>query len=130
MAVFGSWIVAEGAAEQLEGARVSWNYFRVLGVRPALGRDFAPEDDTEGAAPVMVISDVAWTRLFGRDPAAVGRVVTVNGTPCTIVGVMPPDFAGPPDSTGIQDVLPDPSPVRRATAGMIMPDTRSSRGVI
>ncbi len=116
-ALYGSWIVAEGAAEQLEGARVSWNYFRVLGVSPALGRDFAPEDDTEGAAPVMVISDVAWTRLFGRDPAAVGRVVTVDGTPCTIVGVMPPDFAGPPDSTGIQDVAETWAPIGRLTPG-------------
>ena len=96
-AVYGAWVESDGVAEMLEGARVSWNYFRVLGVRPALGRDFAPEDDTETAPLVMVISDGAWTRLFGREPSAIGRVIRVDGTPCTVIGVMPPHFGGPPD---------------------------------
>jgi predicted permease len=116
-AVYGAWVESDGSAQQLEGARVSWNYFRVLGVRPAVGRDFAPEDDTETAAPVMVISDGAWTRLFGRDPSAIGRVITVDGMPCTVIGVMPPDFAGPPDSSGIQDEAETWTPIGRLTSG-------------
>jgi predicted permease len=116
-AVYGSWVVADGVAESLEGARVSWNYFRVLGVGPALGRDFSPDDDRGTAAPVIVISDKAWTRLFGRNPSAIGRVITVDGTPCTVIGVMPPNFAGPPDSTGIQDVAETWAPIARLTPG-------------
>jgi predicted permease len=111
--VYGHTLVAGRTAEVLEGARVSWNYFRILGVRPALGRDFVPEDDTETAAPVVIIGDDVWIRIFGRDPSVIGRVVTINGDPRTIVGVMPPDFAGPPDETGLQDVAEIWAPVSR-----------------
>jgi len=72
----------------------TWNYFRVLGVRPALGRAFLPEDDRPGARPVAVISDRLWRSRFGGDPAIVGRRVRLTGRDCTIVGVAPPQFTG------------------------------------
>jgi predicted permease len=70
---------------------VSGNYFGVIGVEPRLGRMFTPQDDDE---PVAVISHGYWQRTFGGDPGVIGKSVTVNGSPCRIVGVTAPDFAG------------------------------------
>lgn len=88
--------VAEGReGVAVYGNLVSGNYFSVFGVRPALGRFFAPEEDqTPLAHPVLVISHGLWTRRFGGDSAAVGREVIVNGRPYTIIGVAPPEFRG------------------------------------
>ena len=68
---------------------------RTLGVSPILGRDFAPEDDREGAAPTIVISHEVWTNDFGGSLDVVGRAVRINGRPGTVIGVMPPGFAFP-----------------------------------
>jgi predicted permease len=89
--------------ERVEAARVSWNYLEVMGVRPLIGRGLAPGDAVSGAAPVVVISDALWSRFFNRDPSAIGRVVRLNETAATVVGVVPDTFA-PPDTSGIQDV--------------------------
>lgn len=107
MAAYGGYpfVLETGdAIERIEAARVSSNYFEVLGIRPLTGRTLQPDDDTPGAAPVMVISEGLWAQFFHRDPSVLGRVVRINQTPTTIVGVMPSNFAGPPDMTGIQDV--------------------------
>jgi putative ABC transport system permease protein len=80
-------------AERLIGAEVSPGYFRLLGVFPAMGRDFV-EADSAGAL-VTILSDAVWKRRFGGDPAVVGRVITISGKPCTIVGVMPATFEPP-----------------------------------
>ena len=83
------------AAEVSAGMLVSGNYFDVLGVRPALGRAFlAEEDRAPGAHPVVVLGHALWERRFAADPAAVGREVTINARPFTIVGVMPATFGG------------------------------------
>ena len=82
-----------GEAERLVGAEVSPGYFRLLGVFPALGRDFV-EADSAGAL-VTILGDAVWKRRFGGDPAVVGRVITISGKPCTIVGVMPARFEPP-----------------------------------
>ena len=79
-------------AERLDGQSVSADYFRVLGVAPVLGRDFLPSDDVPGAAPVAILSDGIWRRLFAADPDAVGRTATLDGAAVTIVGVMPRTF--------------------------------------
>src|SRR6185503_2303212 len=84
-----------GEPERYAGARVSWDMFRLLGIRPILGRDFLESDDQPNAAGVAVISHLLWTTRYRSDPHVIGRVVTVNGTPQTIGGVMPPDFAFP-----------------------------------
>ncbi len=73
----------------------SANYFNVLGVRPALGRFFVPDDDqAAGASPVAVISHRLWQTEFGAAPGAIGRAVRINGDLFTIVGVAPPGFHG------------------------------------
>ena len=71
------------------------NYFQMLGATPQLGRVFGPQDKAEGFAEAVVLSDAAWRRLFGGDPAAIGRQVRIDTDLYTIVGVMPPGFRHP-----------------------------------
>src|SRR5262249_47952429 len=79
--------------EQVNGARVTWNFFDVLGVAPAAGRTFRADEDVEHAAPVAIITDGFAQRRFGGDAAAVvGRSVAIEGRATTIVGVLPPGF--------------------------------------
>lgn len=84
--------------DQLAGMYVSFDTFAMLRERPALGRDFLPQDDRSGAAPVAIIGHRVWTDRYGSDPSIAGRVVRLNGHPATIVGVMPEGFAYPVDS--------------------------------
>ena len=80
-------------AEEIRSAQVTVDFFRVLGVRPAIGRDFVREEVVR-YGPVM-LSDRVWERLFGRDPAVIGRRIVSSNLSYEIVGVMPPDFAFP-----------------------------------
>jgi predicted permease len=73
---------------------VTSGYFRLLGATPLVGRAFLPADDARGSARVAVLGYSVWQRLFGGDPGAVGRSVTVAGRRFEIVGVAPPDFRG------------------------------------
>src|SRR3989442_8717622 len=78
-----------------EGQLVSGSYFSVLGVQAIAGRTFTPEEDrVPGGDPVAVISYRYWKRQFGLDPAAVGKSITLNGLPFTIIGVSAPRFDG------------------------------------
>src|SRR5499426_853638 len=82
-------------SERVVGQIVSGNYFATLGVRPALGRFFLPEEDrTPGTHPVIVISHGLWQRRFGADPAAIGKTISLNGYRYTVVGVAPAEFTG------------------------------------
>jgi len=83
-------VVSGDRAELATALIVSGNYFTVLGVRAVAGRMFTPDDDGPGAPPVAVISHGYWQRRFGGDAGVVGRVVTINNVPITIVGVTPP----------------------------------------
>jgi predicted permease len=84
-----------GKAETARGRLVSGNFFSVLGVSAFRGRTFTAEDDrSPGAAPWVVISYDYWRRRFAADPGAVGRAITLNGYPFTIIGVTPPEFFG------------------------------------
>jgi macrolide transport system ATP-binding/permease protein len=84
-----------GPAEFVMGATATASYFTTLGVRVLRGRTFLPEEDrTAGSQPVIVISERLWRRRFGSDAAAIGTSVRVNSTSCTIVGVLPTEFAG------------------------------------
>ncbi|MGD0436186.1 MAG: ABC transporter permease, partial [Bryobacteraceae bacterium] len=85
-------LTGRGEPELLPSARVAWNFFDLLGVRPALGRAFLQEEDRPGARPVVVISDSLWKRRFGGDPGAIGQSLTLNSTDSIIIGVTPPDF--------------------------------------
>ena len=81
--------------QNLGASFVSGNYFDALGARVLLGRALATFDATEpDSSAVVVLSHQAWTRLFDRDPAIVGRRMTINGRPFEIVGVMRPEFVG------------------------------------
>jgi len=83
----------EGEAERLEALFVSPDFFRMLGVRPVVGRLFTPdEDDRMRPAAVAVLSDGLWRRRFGASPDVVGRVVRLDGHAVTIVGVLPGEF--------------------------------------
>ena len=79
-------------AERVAGMRVSWNYFDMLGVRPALGRTFRKEDDHKEGWRVLVLSDGLWRRRFNADPAVIGRTLRMNDQQYEIVGVMPAGF--------------------------------------
>jgi len=94
-------IAAQGESATVYGNLVSGNYFDILGVRPALGRFFAADEDrTPGSHPVLVVSHAFWSARLNAAPDAVGRTVLVNGTPFTVIGVAPPAFRGV--YTGIQ----------------------------
>jgi predicted permease len=85
----------DGAAETVDAELVSGNYYQELGVVPQLGRPIEPADDaTIGSGAVVVISDGYWARRFGRSPSVVGKSISLNGTPFTIVGVNPRSFTG------------------------------------
>jgi putative ABC transport system permease protein len=80
---------------RISGVDVSGNYFDVLGVTPALGRFFLPEENEIGHDPVVVVSHAFWTNHLGADPAAVGRTLELSGTAYTIIGVTPPALEVP-----------------------------------
>jgi putative ABC transport system permease protein len=75
--------------ENVAAARVGADFFALLGVAPALGRAFLPEEDRPGSDGVVVLSDGLWRRRFGADPAVVGRDVRIDGVPRRVIGVMP-----------------------------------------
>jgi putative ABC transport system permease protein len=95
MAAVRSWqptLTTAGVAELVPAMRVSANYFSMLGVRPALGRDFRPEDDRPDAWRVLILSDGLWRGSFGADPSVIGRVVRMDGQSYRVIGVLPPDY--------------------------------------
>jgi putative ABC transport system permease protein len=80
------------APMRVQGLRVAPDFFPLLGIAPALGRGFVAGDDRPGRDNVVLISHGFWRRQFGSDPGIVGRTVTVDGSPCTIAGVLPDSF--------------------------------------
>ena len=93
--LFGDWQITAtggGEAERLQGERVSWTYFRTLGVRPAIGRDFAEEEDVPERNTVVMLSHGLWARRYGADSSIVGRNIELDGLPYLVAGVMPSDF--------------------------------------
>lgn len=87
-------LAAAGEPQHAMGVIVSGNYFTALGVAAHRGRTITPDDDKNGAAPVVVASFAAWQRFFNGDEGAVGRLVSINGQSFTLVGVSAPDFRG------------------------------------
>jgi putative ABC transport system permease protein len=79
--------------ERIAGLLVSWDTFELLQVSPALGRSFRADEDAPGKDTVIVLSHTMWEQRFGSDPNVLGRSVTLNGTPVTVIGVMPAGFA-------------------------------------
>lgn len=97
-------LTGAGKPQRVWGMVATANYFDVLGVRPAMGRGFLPqEDQTPNGAPVVVISDRLWRTHFGADQQVIGRTLAINRHSYTIVGVTPPVFEG--SQTGIRSDL-------------------------
>src|SRR5271170_4021035 len=96
-----------GKADRVMTNYVSGNYFSALGLKPALGRLILPsEGAVPGADPVMVLAYSYWQTRFGGDPGIVGRRVSVDGHPITIVGVAPKGFVGVYPILSVQGYLP------------------------
>ncbi|HEV3486710.1 MAG TPA: ABC transporter permease [Vicinamibacterales bacterium] len=85
-------LAREEGAERVIGARVTGQFFDLFRVPPAMGRVFGPPEDEPGRDRVVVLSHRLWTRQFGADPGILGRDITLNQRPHTIIGVMPPSF--------------------------------------
>jgi putative ABC transport system permease protein len=85
-------LTGRGDPAQLEAARVSWNFFDILGVRPAIGRSFRPEEDKAGGGNVVLIASGLWERRFAADPHVTGQQLTLDSKDYTIVGVLPRGF--------------------------------------
>jgi putative ABC transport system permease protein len=101
-AAMGEWqptLSDHGEPERVRGDRVSWTYFRTLGVKPALGRDFLETEDLPGNNQVVMLSHGLWQRRFGGDTAVVGKAISIDGNPMTVAGVMPASFDNAPSPT-------------------------------
>jgi predicted permease len=85
-------LTGRGEPEPATGFEVIGNFFQVLGVQPAMGRLFTAEESRGGSHPVAVLANAYWRRQFAADPAIVGKAIELNGTPVTIVGVLPDTF--------------------------------------
>src|SRR5690349_9448960 len=110
-------LTGNGPAEQLEGRSVTHEFFRTLGVSPALGRDFSAQDDQPSGTPTVILSQKLWRRRFNSDPAIIGRSITLDRRQYTVIGVLPPGFS-------YNDVVPDAF----VPAGLITdPDFRQNR---
>ena len=93
-AAIGDWqpTLSGDNAERVGGDRVSWTYFKTLGVRPEIGRDFTAEEDAPGKNQVVILSHGLWERRFGADRDIIGKTIALNDNPVTVVGVMPASF--------------------------------------
>jgi len=81
--------------EAIRGELIDSHYLSVLGIAPQLGRDVQPDEDrAPGVAPVALLSHLLWQRRFGGDPGVIGSSIALNGTPHTIVGILPAGFQG------------------------------------
>ena len=121
MTIFNGWrpaLTGLGEAERLHAAFVTAEVFDVLGVRPALGRAMRPDENVPDSPNVAVVSHGFWQRRLGGEASAVGRTITLNGQPFTVIGVLPAGFRAAPAEIDV-DLWANNSPDKR--------DSRSSR---
>jgi putative ABC transport system permease protein len=97
-------VSGSGRPETLFGQAVSADFFAVLGTGPVLGRAFLPEEDREGGAKVVILSDGLWRSRFGGDPAIVGTTIRLDRQPYQVIGVLPPGFVTPGAMGGPREV--------------------------
>src|ERR1043166_4350740 len=109
-------------SELVMTGQTSSELFDVIGVRPLLGRAFAPGEDRPGAEPVVVVSWAMWRQELGGDPRVLGRRITLDGTATTVIGVMPRGFYFPsPEYRAWRPLLLDPnSPVYRGRGWLVL----------
>src|SRR5450755_1621200 len=85
-------LTGRGEPQPATGFEVIGNFFQVLGVQPAMGRLFTAEESRPGPHPIALLANAYWRRQFNSDPNIVGKAVELNGTPVTVVGVLPDSF--------------------------------------
>ncbi len=99
-------LTGSGDPEEVLLARVSASTFSLLRVDPVQGRAFLPEEDRLGASPVVMVSHTFWLDRFGGDPEVLGRVLTLDGYPFEVVGILPEGFQFPPEVRGVDLYAP------------------------
>jgi predicted permease len=85
-------LTGSGDPERVRAEMVSADFFSILGVQPVAGRLFTTQDDHAGAAPVVVLNEAFWQRKFGSSPQLIGGSISLDGTPYTVIGVIPAKF--------------------------------------
>jgi predicted permease len=85
-------LLGRGEPQPVAGLMIGGSFFQTLGVEPAVGRLFLPEECQKGGRPAVILSHPFWQRQFGGDPAIVGQAITLDTTNVTVVGVLPPSF--------------------------------------
>jgi putative ABC transport system permease protein len=101
---------ASGDAEVIQGMNVTATFLPTLRVTPALGRNFTAEEDRPGGnTRVVVMSDGLWKRAFGSDPSVIGRTITLNSQPYTVIGVLPSSFQWGTTDDLLSPLAPDPA---------------------
>jgi putative ABC transport system permease protein len=126
--------------ERVPGLRVSADFFRVLGVAPAVGRNFAGDEDRTGSPHVVILGDSLWHRRYNSDPGIVGRSIKLDGEAYTVIGILPPGFqflATMPTSSAIEVWTPlqlpsasrDPSSTLECIARLKSGVTREQAGL-
>ncbi len=95
--------------QQVKGVHVSRDYFKVFGIPPTMGRTFTESEDLPNGPNVAVISQQVWRTQLGGDPQALGRTITLNGAPYTVVGVMPGSFRSDPPAEVWLPIQADPN---------------------
>jgi len=96
MAVFGGEsfnVSLDGEVTRVDAASITHDIFDVLGIEPALGRRFTAKEDEPGAAGVVLIGTALWQDRFAADPGVLGKILTLDGEPYTVIGVLPPEAA-------------------------------------
>jgi predicted permease len=88
-------LTGNGDPEQLNGQRVSATFFPTLGILPAAGRNFTPDEDLPNGPAVCILSDELWQTRFGARPQIVGSTITLNGQSWQVVGILPPRLSPP-----------------------------------
>jgi putative ABC transport system permease protein len=122
-------VTGDGEPESVIGYRFSTNMFDVLGVQPALGRAFRPDEDRPGGPRVAILSHGFWQRRYAGDPNVLGRAITLDGAPHAIVGVMPPRFAHPAATEIWTPIALTPALAGRRDVGVLRLVGRLATGV-
>jgi putative ABC transport system permease protein len=129
----------ENGLERIGGAYVSAEFFSLLGIKPARGRLFLPQEGRPGAECVAVVSDAFWQLRFGKDVQPMGQTLVLDGVSFTIVGVLPPDFMFPIDMRRAQiwtttaldeSTFPARGSVRVKALGRLKPDVSVTQAAV
>jgi putative ABC transport system permease protein len=114
-------LTGSGEPEEIPGQVATPGLFETLRVQPAIGRTFTEEEGLPGAEPVAILSHKLWQRRFGGDPDVVGRSITINGLPTTVIGILPSTFRFTDARSEIwMPLVLDPGRDYRRTAGRYM----------